>query len=279
MNDSGTQVTEPTASAPPVVRTPPRAVTLVGTGPGAPDLLTLRAARLIGEAEVAVYDRLVGRAILDLLPPGVEHIAVGKAKGRHSVTQADINRILVARARQGLRVVRLKGGDPYVFGRGGEEAEFLARHGIPVDVVPGVTAAIGCAAAASVPLTFRGVSDGVTFVTGHGSDGLPDQDWAALARGRYTIAVYMGMSVAGYVAERLIEHGMPVDTPCAVVENGTLAGQKTVTGVLADLQRLSVENGLAAPAMIFIGDAVARRPYVRATRDRVAQADDVEMVS
>lgn len=233
-------------------------VAIVGAGPGDPDLLTLRALRLIQEADVVVHDKLVGEAILALVRRDARRVYVGKAPGRHSHSQDAINDILVAEARAGHRVVRLKGGDPFVFGRGGEELEALRRHGIAVEVVPGITAALGCAAATGIPLTHRDHATAVTFVTGHGKDGTPDLDWAALAGRRQTLVVYMGVATAGATAERLIETGLAPGTPVAVIQNGTLPDQRTAYGTLAGLGDLIREQALTGPAVIVIGE-VARR--------------------
>ena len=232
-------------------------VAIVGAGPGDPDLLTLRALRLLQEADVLVHDRLVAPDILDYARRDARRIYVGKAKGSHARSQAEINALLVREAREGKRVVRLKGGDPFVFGRGGEELEYLAGHGIPAEVVPGITAATGCAAASGIPLTHRAHAAAVTFVTGHGRNGEPEVDWAALARARQTLVVYMGVSAAGRIAARLIDNGLPAGTPVAVIENGTRVGQKTVRGRLRDLEALIDAHGIVGPAVIVIGE-VAR---------------------
>ena len=231
-------------------------VHIVGAGPGDPDLLTLRALKVLRQADVVVHDRLIGPDILDCARPDAERFYVGKAKSRHSRPQPEINALMAAQAAAGRRVVRLKGGDPFVFGRGGEEMEYLLSRGIRVEIVPGITAATGCAAFAGIPLTHRDHAAAVTFVTGHAKDGEPDLDWTGLAAGRQTLVVYMGVSTAGTVARRLIEHGMTPSTPVAVVENGTLPTQKTVTGTLARLEALIAANGITGPALIIIGDVV-----------------------
>ena len=228
-------------------------VALVGAGPGDPDLLTVRALRVLQAADVVVHDRLIGAGILDLATSEALRIDVGKSKGRHTLSQAEINELLAAHAQAGLRVVRLKGGDPFVFGRGGEELGYLRSRGIPVEVVPGVTAAAGCAAAAGLPLTHRDLSAAVTFVSGHAKDGAPDLDWPVLARGRQTLVVYMGLSTAGAIARRLIAHGMQPATPAAVIENGTLPAQRVVSGTVATLERLIAANRIESPALIVIG--------------------------
>jgi len=235
---------------------PEGVVHIVGAGPGDPDLLTLRALRLMQQADVVVYDKLVGAEILDYARRDAERIYVGKSKGNHARTQDQINELLAAHARTGKRVLRLKGGDPFIFGRGGEEREYLRRAGVRVEVVPGITAATGCAAAAGIPLTHRDHAAAATFVTGHGRNGEPDLDWAALARARHTLVIYMGVSTAGRTAARLIEHGMAPDTPVAIVENGTLDSQKTAIGTLVRLGALVAERGIEGPAIIVVGEVV-----------------------
>ena len=190
-------------------------VYLVGAGPGDPELLTIKAERALKQADAVVYDRLVGERILDLVPRGATRIYVGKASKAHHLRQDEINELLLEHARGGKRVVRLKGGDPFIFGRGGEEVEHLRRHGIAVELVPGITAATASAASAGIPLTHRGLAQAVTLVTGHGAEGEPDIDWAALAGGNHTLAIYMGLSNAGRVAEQLIAGGRAPGTPVA----------------------------------------------------------------
>jgi uroporphyrin-III C-methyltransferase/precorrin-2 dehydrogenase/sirohydrochlorin ferrochelatase len=233
----------------------PGMVYMVGAGPGNPDLLTLRALRLLEQADVIVYDRLIGPEILDYARRDAERIYVGKAKGAHVFSQDEINRLVLRLAQAGRQVVRLKGGDPFVFGRGGEERAYLVRHGIRVEVVPGITAATGCAAATGIPLTHRDLAQAAVFVTGHGQAGEPEVDWAALARQRQTIVIYMGASVAGRIASRLIENEMDPATPVSVIINGTRHDQRVEIGVLAELEALSarLEEG---PALIVIGDVV-----------------------
>ncbi len=232
-------------------------VFIVGAGPGNPDLLTLRALRLMQEADVIVHDRLVAAEILEYARRDCERIDVGKAKGAQACGQNAINEILLREARAGRRVVRLKGGDPFIFGRGGEEREYLLRHGIAVEVVPGITAATGCAAAAGIPLTHRDHAHALTVVTGHGKEGEPDVDWAALARLRQTLVVYMGASTAGRIASRLTAHGMDPATPVAVIANGTRREQTLRTGQLSGLGALAGSVDRGAPAILIIGD-VAR---------------------
>lgn len=237
-------------------------VALVGAGPGDPDLLTLRAVRLLEEADVIVFDRLVGPGVLDRARRDADRIDVGKRPGSAAKSQDEINALLLAEARAGRRVVRLKGGDPFVFGRGGEEVEYLERHGVSVTIVPGITAATACAAAAGIPLTHRDHVQALTLVTGQGRDGEPDLDWASLAGGRQTIAVYMGRTSAGLIAGRLIEAGADPATPAAIIENGTLPNQRIETAPLRALGRLAeADPGMAAergPALFVIGEVVRK---------------------
>jgi uroporphyrin-III C-methyltransferase len=232
-------------------------VALVGAGPGDPELITLRAARLIADAEVLVFDHLVAREILQLARPDAERIYVGKESGSHTLPQGEINRLLVRLALDGRRVVRLKGGDPFVFGRGGEEVEDLAAAGIPFEVVPGITAACGISAYAGIPLTHRDHAQSVIFATGHAKPGGPDADWAALSRPRQTAVIYMGVGALGEICARLIAHGRGADTPAALVENGTTAGQRTVTGTLATLPEVAAAAQVRPPALLIVGEVVA----------------------
>ena len=231
-------------------------VAIVGAGPGAADLMSLRALNRLQSADVVVYDRLVGAVVLDYARRDAERMDVGKASGGRGWSQDAINECLAALAAEGKRVVRLKGGDPFVFGRGGEEAEFLRARGIPVELIPGITAAAGCAAAAGIPLTHRGTARSVTFATGETADGDPTPDWADLARPGRTLVVYMGVANAGTTAERLLENGAVPATPVAVIEHGTLPAQRVVTGRLDGLGALIRDHAIAAPALIVIGDVV-----------------------
>jgi uroporphyrin-III C-methyltransferase/precorrin-2 dehydrogenase/sirohydrochlorin ferrochelatase len=231
-------------------------VFLVGAGPGNPDLLTLRAARLLGEAEVVVYDRLVGTGIVALAPRTAQRIFVGKARSNHALPQDEINALLVRLGLEGRRVVRLKGGDPFVFGRGGEEIEALVAHGIAFEVVPGITAATGIAAYAGIPLTHRDHAHAVTFVTGHLKDGTMNLDWPALARPGQTVVIYMGLLGLPILAHELIAHGLPASTPAAVIQQGTTASQRVVTGTLATLPGLAFDARLEPPTLIVVGDVV-----------------------
>jgi uroporphyrin-III C-methyltransferase/precorrin-2 dehydrogenase/sirohydrochlorin ferrochelatase len=237
---------------------PPRGgVAIVGAGPGDPDLLTLRALRLLQRADVVVYDKLVGPGVLDLVRRDAERIDVGKRRGNHSKGQDEINALIAEQAKAGRRVVRLKGGDPFIFGRGGEELAYLRQRGIPVEVVPGITAALGCAAVTGIPLTHRDHAQAVTLAIGQGKEGEPELDWATLARLDQTLAIYMGVGTAGRVAARLIEHGLDPATPVAVIENGTLPSQKVVYGRLSGLGWLVRQSGIVGPALIVIGRVAA----------------------
>lgn len=232
-------------------------VALVGAGPGAEDLLTLRAHRLLMEADVIVHDALVPEAVVSMGRRDAERIAAGKRKGCHSKSQEEINDLLVSLARQGRRVVRLKCGDPLVYGRAGEEMAALRAAGISYEVVPGVTAAFAAAAEFELPLTLRGVASSMVFTTGHDLRGRVLPDWAKLAISGATVAVYMGRSIAADVAARLIEAGLSPDTAVAVVENASLPGRRLFHGTLSDLPSLSRRDELDGPVMTIIGDAVA----------------------
>jgi uroporphyrin-III C-methyltransferase len=234
----------------------PGTVYLVGAGPGDPELLTLRALRLIGEADVLVFDHLVTDAILGLVKPEAERIYAGKERGNHSVPQEDLNLLLVRLARKQQRVVRLKGGDPYTFGRGGEEVETLKEHGVPFEVVPGITAAAGVASFAGIPLTHRNYAQACVFVTGHLKDGSMNLDWPGLARRRQTVIIYMGLHGLAHLCEQLIAHGLPADWPAAIVQQGTTPNQRTVTGTLATLPALAQAAQLKAPTLIIVGEVV-----------------------
>ncbi len=240
-------------------REAPRAgrVHIVGAGPGDPELLTLRALQLLQQADVIVYDRLVGPEILDYARRDAERIYVGKAKGAHTRPQAWINNALLRHARAGKTVVRLKGGDPFIFGRGGEELAHLRAHGVDAEIVPGITAATACGAAAGIPLTERGVASGVTFVTGHGMEGDADIDWPGLARSRNTLVIYMGVTTAPKLMTNLIRHGMAPSTPIAVIENGSRPEQRVVRNSLSGLAACIDAAAVTGPAIIVIGE-VAR---------------------
>ena len=247
--------------------TPPGMVHLVGGGPGAPDLLTLRALRLLGEADVIVHDRLVGEAVLAMARRDAERIFVGKSRANHCLPQEEINTLLVRLARQGKRVVRLKGGDPFVFGRGGEEAQELAREGIAFEVVPGVTAALACAAQAGIPLTHRGVARVLTLVTGHTREGRLDLDFAALARPGQTLAIYMGVTTMPQLLEGLTAHGLPAHTPAALIEQGGTPAQRELRGPLEQVVEQAPGWVGKGPALLVIGEAVGEAVRMVARHD------------
>jgi uroporphyrin-III C-methyltransferase/precorrin-2 dehydrogenase/sirohydrochlorin ferrochelatase/uroporphyrin-III C-methyltransferase len=240
-------------------------VFLIGAGPGDPELLTVKAMRLLGEADVVVYDRLVAPEILDFVPAGASRIYVGKAPGNHPLPQEEINELLVKLARSGRTVARLKGGDPFVFGRGSEEAGHLAANGIPFEVVPGITAASGCAAAAGLPLTHRGLATGVRFVTGHCRAG-GELDWDCLADPDTTLVVYMGLARMQSISDSLIDAGLASSTPAAAVSAGTTPRQKVCRTTLGNLHAAVTEEGLHPPVLVYIGrvvemmDVLADRP-------------------
>lgn len=233
-------------------------VTLVGAGPGDPDLLTVKAARLIATARVVVFDRLVGQAVLDLIPADARRIDVGKESGRHPLPQPRINDLLVRLALEGHDVLRLKGGDPFIFGRGGEEAAALAAAGIACDVVPGITAASGCSAAMGIPLTHRGLAEGVRLITGHRQDDdALDLDFAALADPRCTLVVYMGLANLSPLRDGLVRAGLPATTPAAVIERGTMPQQRTLLTTLADLPEDVGRWRPVPPSLLVIGQVVS----------------------
>ncbi|MEX6723781.1 uroporphyrinogen-III C-methyltransferase [Parapedomonas caeni] len=234
----------------------PGRIILVGAGPGDPDLLTVKAVRALALADVVVHDGLVDARILAMAPAGAEMISVAKARSRHTMAQTDINALLVAKARAGHVVVRLKGGDPFVFGRGGEEVEAARDAGIAVEVVPGVTAALGCAAESLLPLTHRDHASAVTFVAGQ-CKGLAEQDWRGLAGEGRTLVVYMGIAAAADIAAKLVADGLSPHTPAAVLEGGTRPDARTFRTTLADLPATLAANAVRSPALLVVG-AVAR---------------------
>ncbi|MDB1124473.1 uroporphyrinogen-III C-methyltransferase [Vibrio algarum] len=234
----------------------PGVVTLVGAGPGDPDLLTIKAAKAIEQAELIIFDNLVSEAIRATFPAHAETYYVGKAKGHHSATQNDINQLLIKHAKQGKNVCRIKGGDSFVFGRGGEEMLLLAQKGIHVDVIPGITAASGCTTYAQIPLTHRGLAQGCTFITAHADKQL-DLDWSALAKLNQTIVIYMGLSKSQLISDKLIKGGMPSNTPSAFIENGSTPQQRVFIGELAELEEIQQKNHIQSPALIVIGKVVS----------------------
>jgi uroporphyrin-III C-methyltransferase / precorrin-2 dehydrogenase / sirohydrochlorin ferrochelatase len=242
---------------------------LVGAGPGDPGLLTLKALQAMQAADVILYDRLVSGEILELARRDAECISVGKSPGCKDNSQSSINSLLVALVADGKRVCRLKGGDPFVFGRGGEEAEALEKAGLPYIVIPGITAALGCAAAAGIPLTHRDAAQSLTLLTGHGKDAIDTIDWAALARGRQTLAIYMGVRRFPELMQQLTRHGRPADTPVAIIERGTMPGQRVLRGTLGQLPMLAAAHQVEAPALLIVGE-VARRG---ASRPAIVGAD------
>lgn len=231
-------------------------VYLVGAGPGDPDLLTLRAVKLLGQADAVVYDHLVGTGVFDFIHPDAEQLYVGKEKDRHTLPQDEINSLLVALSKQGKRVVRLKGGDPFIFGRGGEEAEALVENGIPFEIVPGITAAIGISCYTGIPLTHRNYAQSVVFTTGHLKDGSLNLDWAHLVSPRQTVVIYMGLGGLPEIARQLIAYGQTADMPAAVVEQGASNQQRVVVGTLGTLPDLVAAMGLKSPCLIIVGEVV-----------------------
>lgn len=238
-------------------------VSLVGAGPGDPDLMTVKAVRLLNEADVVVYDRLVSPEIMKLIPKGVSCISVGKSLGHHCVPQTDINQLLVNLAKKGRHVLRLKGGDPYLFGRGGEEALVLHRHNIPFQVVPGITAAAGCGAYSGIPLTHRGMTHGVRFLTGHtmtgdGDTGISNSiDWQKIADPDCTLAIYMGLSGLDIICAELIKAGLDPSTPAAAIHDGTTRDQKKLISTLDSLAEEVKTSQLKSPVLVIIGEVVS----------------------
>ena len=234
-------------------------VSLVGAGPGDPDLITVRALRVMQRADAILYDHLVAPSLVDLAPRSAERIYVGKERDNHALGQDSINALMVRLARQGKRVVRLKGGDPFIFGRGGEEIEALAAQGVAFEIVPGVTAAAGAAAYAGIPLTHRDYAQTCVFATGHLKDGSAELDWAALARPRQTVVVYMGVGALAQICAGLVSHGLPAGTPAALVEKATWPAQRVVEGTLASLPEQASVEGVRPPALLIVGEVVRLR--------------------
>lgn len=251
---------------------PPGKVYLVGGGPGDPELLTLRALKVLQQADVVLYDHLVSGDVLGLVRRGAQRIYVGKERSNHTLPQPEINRLMVTLARRGRQVVRLKGGDPFLFGRGGEEIETLSAEGVAFEVVPGVTAANGVAAYAGIPLTHRDCAHACVLVTGHLKDGTMNLDWEMLARPRQTVVVYMGLTGLPVLSCELIRHGLAPETPAAIIERGTTAGQRIVTGTLASLPAAAHAAQMRPPTLIIIGKVVRLREKLAWFGERAATA-------
>ncbi|UQN43555.1 uroporphyrinogen-III C-methyltransferase [Agarivorans sp. B2Z047] len=234
-------------------------VDLVGAGPGDPELLTLKALRSIEQADLVLYDRLVSEEILALIPSNTKAIYVGKAKANHCIPQEQLNLYMVDKAKQGLRICRLKGGDPFVFGRGSEELSVLHEHDVPARVIPGITAASGCTSYAGIPLTHRGLATGCSFITGHKQNGKLDIDWAQLAQLDHTLVFYMGLSSLPEISQQLQRFGKSAKTPAALIEKGCQSDQRVVTGQLDQLPTLASEHQLQSPTLIVIGEVVSLR--------------------
>ena len=231
-------------------------VYLVGAGPGDPVLLTLRAVRLLQQAQVGVYDHLVSSAVLEFVSPKAQRIYAGKRRNEHTLRQEEINTLLISLANEGKQVVRLKGGDPFIFGRGGEELQALAAQGIDFEVVPGVTAASGVASYAGIPLTHRDYAQSCIFVTGHLKNGTADLDWPSLVRLNQTVVIYMGLGGLPEICRQMMAHGAAPNLPIAVVQDGSIASQKVVTGTLTDMPDRVARAGLKSPCLTIIGNVV-----------------------
>lgn len=242
-------------------------VSLLGAGPGDPDLLTVKGLKVLQGAQLVLHDHLVSDSVMALLPEGCECISVGKQKGLHTLPQAEITAEMIRLAKSGRSLVRLKGGDPYIFGRGGEEVAGLSAAGIPFEVIPGITAAQAAASLAGIPLTHREHAQSVVLATGHLKGGHGerhvDLDWPALVNRQQTLVIYMGLGALPIISEKLIQHGMPADTPAALLERASLPGQRTVTGTVAELPALATRHQLQSPTLIVIGSVVTLHPLLR----------------
>lgn len=244
-------------------KTPGGEVYLVGAGPGDPELLTFKALRLMQQADVVLYDRLVSPEVLNLVRRDAERIYVGKAKSNHAVPQGGINQLLVEHAKDGKRVCRLKGGDPFIFGRGGEEIEELFTHNIPFQIVPGITAASGCGTYAGIPLTHRDYAQSVRFLTGHLKDGTINLPWSELVYEQQTLVIYMGLSGLSVITAKLMEHGLRHDMPVALISKGTLDDQQVIVGTVADIAEKVADADIPAPTLTIVGDVVSLRDKLK----------------
>lgn len=246
---------------------PPATVTLVGAGPGDPELLTVKAMRALQAAKLVLHDHLVSPGVLDFLPPDAERVYVGKEASCHTLPQESIIELMIRLAKSGRPVLRLKGGDGYIFGRGGEEAQALAAAGVPFTVIPGLTAAQGAAASVGIPLTHRDHACSLVLATGHMRENrVLDMDWPMLARPRQTVVLYMGVNNLPEICTQLIAHGLPADTPAALVERATQPEERCITGTLADLPVLAKQHAVKPPALIMVGAVVALRAELMPTR-------------
>jgi uroporphyrin-III C-methyltransferase len=255
-------------------------VALVGSGPGDAELLTIRAMRFIEQAEIAIYDRLVSEEILALLPQDCERFYVGKEQAKHCVPQDKINEILVEQAKSGKRVLRLKGGDPFIFGRGGEEAEYMLERGVSCHICPGITAASGCTTYAGIPLTHRGVAQGCTFITGHiQNNGQLNLPWASLSCKTQTVVFYMGINTLPKIAEQLVAHGRDANTPAALIRKGTQPEQKTYRGTIGNLAQLVEKHNITPPTLIVIGDVVNQLTTKQLSTPGFLDANDYNQVN
>ena len=249
-------------------------VFLIGAGPGDPDLLTFKALRLLQKADVVVHDRLVAEPIMDLCRREAQRIYVGKLSADHSVPQDEISQMLVDLAKQGKKVARLKGGDPFMFGRGGEEIALLAEHSIPFQVVPGVTSATGCSAYAGIPLTHRDHAQACVFVTGHTKDDKLDHlNWSQLAQPQQTVVFYMGLKNVAEICRRLKEAGAPNDRPAALIEQGTTPQQRVLVGDIGSLAKLAEQNNIKPPSLIMVGDVIALQDQLGWYQGQALDAD------